>query len=191
MTRKSLLPVLCISFLLSHIAAAQQGPTATSMVIHSRADLTQAVTRIQDDLVALDRSHQAMQAAAEKLAALYSSLARKAEEVAKAGAAVKAGETRPRSSERSVGSHPANAGNANELQPAIPSATEPDAERESAVQHGQQHHEDEARHHEELHQQYPLTASWGALVRSTSSAVRLVCGCFRVKDRSRSAHQMS
>jgi len=95
MTRKSLLPVLCISFLLSHIAAAQQGPTATSMVIHSRADLTQAVTQIQDDLVALDRSHQAMQAAAEKLAALYSSLARKAEEVAKAGAAVKAGKPDP------------------------------------------------------------------------------------------------
>ena len=69
---------------------AQQKPAATLAPIHSRADLTQAMGQIQDDLASLDRSHQAAQAAAEKLAVLYSTLAKKVEAVAKAGSAVNA-----------------------------------------------------------------------------------------------------
>jgi hypothetical protein len=95
MKPKTLLLVPFMLLLIHEVLPAQQKPAAAPMVIRSRADLTQAVSQIQDDLAALDKSHQAYQEAAEKLAVLYSNLASKAEAVAKAGAAVKPGRPDP------------------------------------------------------------------------------------------------
>jgi predicted ribosome quality control (RQC) complex YloA/Tae2 family protein len=81
-----LLPLLV--FLALQVVVAQQRPGAALAPIRSRADLTQAISQIQDDLAALDRSHQAYREAAEKLASLSSTLAAKAAAVTKAAAAV-------------------------------------------------------------------------------------------------------
>lgn len=95
MKSKTLLLVPFMLLLIHEVLPAQQKPAAAPMVIGSRADLTRAVSQIQDDLAALDQSHRAYQEAAEKLALLYSNLAKKAEQVAKAADAVKPGKPDP------------------------------------------------------------------------------------------------
>ncbi|MBZ5548150.1 MAG: hypothetical protein LAO22_09405 [Acidobacteriia bacterium] len=95
MKLKTLLLIPFLLLLIHEVLPAQRKPAGAPMVIRSRGDLTQAVGQIQDDLAALDKSHHAYQEAAEKLAALYSNLASKADAVAKAGAAVKPGKSDP------------------------------------------------------------------------------------------------
>jgi len=58
------------------------------MVIHSRADLSQAVDQVQADLSSLNQHHENYRAAAEKLAVLYSNLSKKAEAVTQAARGV-------------------------------------------------------------------------------------------------------
>lgn len=95
MKPKTLLLAPFMLLLIHEVLPAQQKPTAAPLVIHSRGDLTQAVSQIQDDLVTLEKSHQAYREAAEKLAVLYANLADKAQAVAKAGAAVNPGRPDP------------------------------------------------------------------------------------------------
>jgi len=69
------------------LASAGQEKSAP-LVIHSRADMAQAVDQIQSDLATLNQHHENYRQAAEKLSALYSSLSKKAEDVTKAAHAV-------------------------------------------------------------------------------------------------------
>lgn len=61
---------------------------AAPLVIHSRADMAQAVDQIQADLSSLNQHHENYRQAAEKLSALYSNLSKKVDAVSKAAGAV-------------------------------------------------------------------------------------------------------
>ena len=69
--------------------SAQQRPARNQST--PTADLAQTLDRLNEDLVSLERSHEAYREAAEKLSTLYSELSKNVDGVGKAAAAVKAG----------------------------------------------------------------------------------------------------
>ncbi len=127
------------------------------------------VSEIGADLASLDSHFQKYREAAEKLSALYAKLAAKAAEVGAAasgkGAAAGMGAAGGPGLGTAVGGDSQSQllqatkqmqETQIELQPAVPSAPEPDAERESFLYGCFQHHENEARHGQELDQQRSL-----------------------------------
>lgn len=78
-------------------SAGQREPAVSRLVINNRADMIQAMEQIQADLVTLNASHESYRQAAERLASMHSDLNTKAEQVAKAANAVRAGRPDPAS----------------------------------------------------------------------------------------------
>jgi DNA repair ATPase RecN len=94
--------VLLIGFIglagvsIAAVSTAQQRQTAIAAAqSNSRAELTDRMTQIQNDLTSLDRSHQTYREAAEKLGGFYSELSKKADVVFKASGTVSSGKADP------------------------------------------------------------------------------------------------
>ena len=83
--------ISAVLFFLILTSTAQEKP----LVIHTRADMAQAVDQIQSDLATLNQHHENYRQAAEKLSTLYAALAKKAEEVSKAAHAVGSSPSNP------------------------------------------------------------------------------------------------
>ena len=73
-------------FMLLHTSMGQE--MSAPLVIHSRADMTQAVDQIQSDMASLNQHYESYREAAERISALYSNLSKKIEDVSKAASAV-------------------------------------------------------------------------------------------------------
>jgi hypothetical protein len=84
--RMRLAGIAMVLLFVLHTSVGQERPAP--LVIHSRADMAQAVDQIQVDLSSLNQHHESYREAAEKLSGLYSNLSKKAEEVSKAAHAV-------------------------------------------------------------------------------------------------------
>ena len=69
---------------LGHQIAIAQKAVIAPTAIRTRADMAQAIGQMAADLAALDKSHYAYQAAAQKLSTLYATLSKQAEAVGKA-----------------------------------------------------------------------------------------------------------
>jgi DNA repair exonuclease SbcCD ATPase subunit len=85
--------ISAVLFFLLLTSAGQE--KSAPLVIHSRADMAQAVDQIQSDLSTLNQHHENYRQAAEKLSTLYANLSKKSEEVSKAAHALSSSPSNP------------------------------------------------------------------------------------------------
>ena len=91
MNPRTLILIVASLALILYAAAAQRETAPKPPTITTRADLAKTIAELQADQNALDSSHRAYVANAEKLLRQYALLAKRAEEVTKTAADVKGG----------------------------------------------------------------------------------------------------